>query len=102
MLDKQVNFKSILWLKHNELRDNCISVLNELGIKTLKQDIGEEDFWFLNDEGSVGSKNKMKNWYLLCTFISLPYSKSIILCIKTNCEVTHSWNCRFRNVDFTS
>jgi hypothetical protein len=49
LLDKQIKSKSILWLKDNELRDTCIEVLNEIGLATLKQDIGEEDFWIIDD-----------------------------------------------------
>jgi hypothetical protein len=53
ILKKQQEYKSILWLKHNELRDVCTRVLDEIGIKTLTNDIGEEDFWILDLNNSV-------------------------------------------------
>jgi hypothetical protein len=45
--------KSILWLKGNELRDQCMNVLEDSGIKTIKEDIGEEDFWILEQNEKV-------------------------------------------------
>lgn len=51
LLNKQRDLKSILWLKHNELRDRCMAVLREMDIETLKDDIGIEDFRILNKAG---------------------------------------------------
>ena len=36
LLNKQYHLKSILCLKHNELRDRCMAVLNEMDIQTLE------------------------------------------------------------------
>lgn len=52
LLERQYYFKSILWLKHDELRDRCMAVLNEMCIRTRKDDIGIEDFWILNKGGT--------------------------------------------------
>jgi hypothetical protein len=49
ILDKQRKIKSVLWLKHNELRDACMNLLQEVGFELHKEDIGEEDFWILGD-----------------------------------------------------
>lgn len=40
-----VSLKSVLWLKHNELRNACVRLLGKIGIETFVKDIGEEDFW---------------------------------------------------------
>jgi hypothetical protein len=48
-LDRLNTLKSILWLKHNELRDSVMDFLNEMQVATLKEDIGKEDFWILNN-----------------------------------------------------
>lgn len=50
LLERQHFLKSILWLKHDALRDSCLAVLNEMGILTRKHDIGIEDFWILNED----------------------------------------------------
>jgi hypothetical protein len=42
--------KKILWSKGNELRDQCMSVLQDMGLLTLLDEIGEEDFWILNQK----------------------------------------------------
>ena len=41
--------KSVLWLKHDELRDICMEVFGDMALKTLEHDTGQEDFWILND-----------------------------------------------------
>jgi len=48
-LAKERNLKSVLWLKHNELRDACLKLLDYMGIETLMDDKGEEDFWLLEN-----------------------------------------------------
>jgi hypothetical protein len=50
-LSRQQYLKSILWLKHNQLRDVCMDVFREMGMKTKEDDKGDEDFWILSDEG---------------------------------------------------
>jgi hypothetical protein len=52
MLERQHYFKSILWFKHDELRDRCMAVLNEMRIVTRKDDIGIEDFWILDSSNA--------------------------------------------------
>jgi hypothetical protein len=51
-LIRQQRLKSALWLKHNELRDVCMEIFDEMGIKTVKHDIGKEDFWILRGVNS--------------------------------------------------
>ena len=53
VLDDQFNLKSILWLKHGQLEEKCIAVLNAMGIKTRKEDNREEDFWILDSNESA-------------------------------------------------
>lgn len=52
-LDRLSAQKSILWLKHNELRDSVMDFLNDMQIATLKEDIGEEDFWILKNVDKI-------------------------------------------------
>lgn len=51
-LTKQLRLKSAVWLKHNELRDVCMEIFDEMGIRTLKDDIGMEDFWIVRRANS--------------------------------------------------
>lgn len=48
-LKECMNLKSVLWLKHNELRDACVKVFEEFGFKVIVEDIGEEDFWIMEN-----------------------------------------------------
>jgi hypothetical protein len=52
LLDRLEHFKRVLWIKHNELRDLCIELFNEMGLRTLKDDRGQEDFWILDEANS--------------------------------------------------
>lgn len=52
LLETQYYLKSILWKKHDELRDACIKVFEELGIKTMKNDVGIEDFYLQSNSNS--------------------------------------------------
>jgi hypothetical protein len=40
--------KKILWSKGDELRDQCMAVLMDMELKTYAEDVGEEDFWILD------------------------------------------------------
>lgn len=53
VLDEFMDLKSVLWFKHDELRDKCMDILSQIGIKTMKDDIGEEDFWILDGANIV-------------------------------------------------
>jgi len=53
LLDKQLELKSVLWVKHSQLVEACIAVLDSMGIKSVKDDIGEEDFWILKQKTKV-------------------------------------------------
>lgn len=53
ILSEQFRLKSILWLKNKELDEECRNVLQNIGIVTNKNDIGEEDFWILNNGSPV-------------------------------------------------
>ncbi len=52
-LDRLSALKSILWLKHDELRDRVMDFLNEMQVATLKEEIGEEDFWILKNSDKI-------------------------------------------------
>jgi hypothetical protein len=51
-LERLRYLKSTLWLKHDELRDVCMQVFSDMALKTLKHDVGQEDFWILDDANS--------------------------------------------------
>ena len=49
-LSEYSKFKSILYLRGDKLVDSVILVLKEMGLKTFRKDIKEEDFWILDEE----------------------------------------------------
>lgn len=50
LLQQQIALKSILYLKHSQLVEGCMAIFDAMGMRTMKNEIGEEDFWILDKE----------------------------------------------------
>jgi hypothetical protein len=45
-----LRLKEILWFRNNELVDSVINFLNAINIRTIKDEISEEDFWIMEGD----------------------------------------------------